>query len=81
MIPFRFIDYGGTNYWEGTRTLITNLIDIGRIQCDEGKVRIIVESIVNDVSNSRQLPIFVQKQMILYKNYRYDGKDQVKPCD
>ena len=81
MIPFRFLDYGGTNYWEGTRTLITNLIDIGRIQCDEGKVRAIVESIVNDVSNSRRLPVFVQKQMILYKNYRYDGKDQVKPCD
>jgi hypothetical protein len=72
VIPLsRFVDKG-TNYWEGTRTLITNLIDIGRIQCDEGKVREIVESIVNDKSNSRKLPFYVRRLMILYKSDRYD---------
>ena len=69
----RFID-NGTNYWEGTQALITNLINVGRIQCDEGKVRGIVESIVNDGSNSRKLPLFVRRQMILYKAWRYDSE-------
>ena len=73
-IPFSSFDENGTNYWEGTRSLITNLIDIGRIQCDEGKVREIVESIVHDVSNSRRLPTFVRRQMILYKAWRYDSE-------
>ncbi len=79
VIPLRFIDYGGTNYWEGTRTLITNLINVGRIQCDEGAVREIVESIVNDRGNSRMLPLFVQRQMILYKYFRYDSENQANP--
>ena len=73
-IPFsRFVN-NGTNYWEGTRSLITNLIDVGRIQCNEGKVREIVETIVNDGGNSRKLPLFVRRQMILYKAWRYDSE-------
>ncbi len=80
-IPFSRFDDNGTNYWEGTHALITNLIDIGRIQCDEGKVREIVESVVHDVSNSRRLPTFVRRQMILYKSFRYDTEDRAKPRD
>ena len=71
-IPFRLINYGGTNYWGGTRTIITNLIDVGRIQCDEGRVREIIESIIHDENNLRQLPLYVRRQMILYKHFRYD---------
>ena len=74
-IPFRLFDYGGTNYWEGTRAFITNLIDVGRVQCDERGVREMIESIVNDRSNSRKLPIFVRRQALLYKMKRYDWED------
>ena len=81
VIPFRFIDYGGTNYWEGTRTLITNLVDVGRIQCDEGRVREIVESIINDKGNSQRLPTYVIRQMILYKFHHDDWEDQTQPSD
>ena len=80
-IPLSHFVDNGTNYWEGTRALITNLIDVGRIQCDEGKVKEIVESIVHDVSNSRRLPTFVRRQMILYKSFRYDTEDRAKPRD
>lgn len=73
-IPLSLFVDRGTNYWEGTRTLTTNLINIGRIQCDEGRVREIVESIVNDKTNSRKLPFFVRRQMILYKALRYDSE-------
>jgi hypothetical protein len=72
VIPLSRFEDRGTNYWEGTRILITNLIDIGRIQCDEGKVREIVESVVNDKDNSRKLPFYVRRLMRLYKSDRYD---------
>ncbi len=75
VIPFSSIEYGGTNYWEGTRTLITNLLDVGRVRCDEGKVREIVESAINDAGNSRRLPLFVIRKMMLYKAFRYDWED------
>lgn len=71
-IPFERICYGGTNYWEGTRTLITNLIDVGRVQCDEEKVREIVMSIIKDKDNSRKLPSYVRRQTRLYLHFRYD---------
>ena len=72
-IPFSYIEYDGTNYWEGTRAFITNLIDVGRVQCDEEKVREIVESIVNDKGNSRRLPSVIIRKTILYKAFRYDS--------
>ena len=78
VIPFSYMEYGGTNYWEGTRILITNLIDVGRVQCDEGKVREIVESIINDSNNTRRLPQIVIRKMMIYKTFRYDWEDYLK---
>lgn len=77
-IPFSYFETGGTNYWEGTLSLITNLIDVGRIQCDEGSVREIVESIINDEGNSRRLPTYVIREMIRYKFHRYDWEDNIQ---
>lgn len=74
-IPFRLLSDGGTNYWEGTRALITNLIDIGRIQCDEAKVRETVFSIVNDRSNAWKLPLSIRRRLDCYKYLRYDSEN------
>ena len=60
---------------EGTRALITNLIDIGRIQCDEAKVRETVLSIVNDRSNARKLPLSIRRSLDCYKYLRYDSEN------
>jgi hypothetical protein len=71
-LPFRLLSDGGTNYWEATRALITNLIDIGRIQCDEAKVRETVISITDDRNNSRKLPSRIRRKLLLYRYLRYD---------
>jgi len=51
---------------------------IGRVQCDERKVREIVESIINDGNNTRRLPQIVIRKMMIYKTFRYDWEDSLK---
>ena len=67
-----WIIVGGTNYWEGTRTFITNFNDIARIQHDELKA---YEWFYNFPCNTNMLKILpsrVKRRLLSYKYFRYD---------
>ena len=71
-IPFSYINYGGTNYWDSVRTLTTNIIDVAKHKGDDDWVKNKVLSILADPQKRRQFPEPVVRQMILYKMFFYD---------
>jgi hypothetical protein len=74
VIPFRHINYGGTNYWDAVRTLATNIIDIAKHEGNDDKVRNKVLSILADPQKCNQLPMPIVRQLLLYKSCFYDSQ-------
>ena len=73
VIPFRYINYGGTNYWDLVRTFATNIIDIARHEGDYDKVRNTVISLLDDPQKYLRFPIPIRTHLLLYELYFYDG--------
>lgn len=71
-IPFKYINYGGTNYWDAVRTLSTNIIDIAKHDGDDDKVRSLVLNILNDPQIERRFPMPIIRHLLLYKLFFYD---------
>lgn len=78
-IPFTFINYEGTNYWDTVRTLATNIIDIAKHQGDDDKVRNIVLSILANPQKCAQFPAPLVRIFSLYKMYFCKGMDEPLP--
>ena len=61
VIPFSQINYNGSDYWPVTRALVTNLVNIARIQEDKQLMRQAITHIVGNGWNySRQLRLHPQ---------------------
>ncbi len=67
-----WIIVGGTNYWEGTRTFITNFNDIARIQHDELKAYEWFYNLNSHTNVLRNLSPYVRGKLRSYKMLRYD---------
>lgn len=73
VIPFRQINYGGTNYWDLVRTFATNIIDIAKHEGDDEKVRNATMSIIDDPVKFLSFPMHIRGHLRLYEMYFYDG--------
>ena len=74
-IPFSQINYNGSNYWPVTRTLVTNLVNITRVQGDR---QLMLQTITNIVGNGwakSGLSPIIWNYFQLYKEDRYDWND------
>ena len=78
-IPFKHINYGGTNYWDKVRTFATNIIYIAKHEGDDDKVRSIVLSILADRQKREQFPAPIVRNFILYKFFFCEGIDEPQP--
>ena len=67
-----WIIVGGTNYWEGTRTFITNFNDIARIQHDELKAYEWFYNLNSNTNMLKILPPKIKRGLWGYKWLRYD---------
>ena len=73
MISFDdYIVTGGTNYWEGMRTFITNFNDIARIQHDELKAYEWFYNLNSNTNMLKILPPKIKRGLWGYKWLRYD---------
>ena len=71
-IPFSQINYNGSNYWPVTRALVTNLVNITRVQGDK---QLMLQTITNIVGNGwvkSGLSPIIWNYLQLYKEDRYD---------
>ena len=74
-IPFSQINYNGSNYWPTTRALVTNLVDIARVQGDNQLMRQTITNIVgNGWAKSGVSPV-IWSYLQMYKEDRYDWTD------
>ena len=73
VIPFSYINYGGTNYWDQVRTFATNIIDIAKHEGDDDKVRNATISIIDDPVKFLCFPKHIRRHLRLYELYFYDG--------
>ncbi len=71
-ISFEHIIFGGMNYWEGTRTFITNFNDIARIQHSERNAYVKFYYLNSDTNLLSTLPVKLGRQLFMYKRQRYD---------
>ena len=78
-IPFRYLDYKGTNRWEATRDLVTNLVHIARVRRDDQLMRETIKTIIDDRTNPKCLPGHVIRNLKLYYSFRHDWKDNPIP--
>ncbi len=78
-IPFQsFID-GGTSHWDAVRTLATNIIDVAKHEGDDDKVRSMVLAILDDPQKFRKLPVYIRRQLIIYKMIFHDRGMRQEP--
>ena len=71
---------GGTNYWEGLRTFITNFNDIARIQHDELKAYEWFYNLNSNTNMLKILPPKIMRGLWGYKMFRYD-REHLPPPD
>lgn len=77
-IPFKEINYGGTNYWDLVRTFTTNIIDIAKHEGDYDKVGNTIMSIIDDPQQFRRFPSPIRRQFRIYKWLFYEfGKKRI----
>ena len=74
-IPFSRLAYKGTNRWEATRALVTNLVHIARVRRDDQLMRETIKAIIDDRKNPKGLPSYVFHNLKLYYSFRRDWKD------
>ena len=72
VIPFNLINYGGSNYWTATRSLVTNLVDIARIRQDEQLMRHTITNLIGVGWAKSGLPEVIWNQLWIYKGDRFD---------
>ncbi|MBQ6925538.1 MAG: hypothetical protein IJQ73_12935 [Kiritimatiellae bacterium] len=72
VIPFRQINFEGSNYWPVTRALVTNLVDIVRIRGDEDLLRQTITNLVGGGWAKSHLPPVIWDSLLWYKEDRYD---------
>lgn len=68
---------GGTNYWPGTRTFITNFLEITRIQQSETNAFRKIDSILSGTPGSETLPPWMLRQLLHYNWVRYNNTEHV----
>ena len=73
VIPFRYFNYGGTNYWNQVRTFATNIIDIAKHEGNDDKVRNATISNIDDPVKFLSFPRYIRRQLLLYELFFYDG--------
>ena len=76
VIPFSQINYGGTNRWDATRALVTNLVHIARVRRDDELMRKTIKTILNDRQNTNGLPTRVIRQLAYYEGLCYGWEDR-----
>lgn len=67
VIPFSLINENGSNRWNTTRTLVTNLMTMARIRNDGQSVREIIDSLVEMGQRNSGLSPTVWNQLWMYK--------------
>ena len=70
-ISFDDIIVGGTNYWEGTRTFVTNFIDVAKIPHNETNAYRKIYWTLRRENEARVLPHHLKIQLALYEWLRY----------
>lgn len=73
IIEFSKFQVNGTNYWPGTRSFITNFLDITRIQHDNRKAFQKLKAYFYESRESATIPPWVLRQLHLYYGFRYQG--------
>ena len=72
VISFDYIVENGTNYWEGTRTFITNFLEIAKFQQDERKAYEWLYNLSHANTNFyRRLPRKIRSELYVYMWMRY----------
>ena len=69
-ISFDWINEGGTNYWDATRTFITNFIDIAKFQNSDEKAYKYISKVIH--GEGPRLPRFLMVQTYVYYLERFD---------
>lgn len=75
---FNMFESGGTNYWQGTRTFITNFLEISRIQQSETNAFLKIDSILGSKPESERLPPWILRQLLHYNWVRYNNNDHLR---
>ena len=70
-ISFDWINEGGTNYWDATRTFITNFIDIAKVQNSDEQAYKYIAKVVH--GEGPRLPKRLATQILMYYIERFDG--------
>jgi hypothetical protein len=73
VIDFEWLDYNGTNFWEATRTFITNFNNLARVRQDpQGAMNLVYETLTNREARMR-MPGVVLSKLRKYKYFHYEG--------
>lgn len=76
---FSKFEINGTNYWPGTRSFITNFLEITRIQNDNIKAFRKLKSYFYESPASTTIPPWMLRDLHLYYGFRYHGVEPEQP--
>lgn len=72
VIDFDLLEYDGTNYWDATRSFITNFVDLARIQNNPAVAHDRIYEITRSRDLLSRLPKVLRSQLRRYKLWYYE---------